>query len=251
LLTACTTSSNPIDISISETNIENTGLASNTVVMSFRVTNRNYQAETIHWDRVETLSVAGWAYDLNGNSSNSGVLNIPANSSVDIIVSIIPNGNVGVGSGTIEFYDPAHQQVSSQTLNYKLTALNEYFRLRLAEPANVTNYISSSDPTYSHIHHVWVINDNPIPVKVQWARTNETNIPSAWVLAAKTHIVCYTPLTMTSQLDNIPPMDSVPFKLIFEHRNSTGYGRATPIFWVDSDSINSVKLQPFTYEVLP
>jgi hypothetical protein len=251
LLTACTTSSNPIDISISETNIENTGLASNTVVMSFRVTNRNYQAETIHWDRVETLSVAGWAYDLNGNTSNSGVLNIPANSSVDIIVSIVPNGNAGVGSGTIEFYDPAHQQVSSQILNYKLTALNEYFRLSLAEPANATSYISSSDPSYSHVHHVWVINDNPVPVTVQWARTNEINLPSTWTLSAKTHLVCFTPAIMASELENIPPMDSVPFKLIFDHWNTTGYVRVSPTFWVDTDSINSVKTQPFTYEALP
>jgi hypothetical protein len=250
LLTACTTTSNPIDISISETNMEKTGLAANIITMNFSVTNRNSQAATIHWDRVEHLSVSGWAYELNGNTSNSGVLNIPANSSVNIIVSMIANGNIGVGSGTIEFYDPAHQQVSSQTLNYKLTALNEYFRLNLAIPAHKTSYISSSTPTDSHTHHVWLINDNTIPMVVQWARTNEQTIPTTWFIWPKTHDTCYPPSAMISRTI-IPPMDSIPFKLAFHHHSTSGYGRTTPVFWVDTDSMNSVKIQPFTYEVLP
>lgn len=250
-LTACTTSSNPIDISLSETKIEKTGLATNPVVMNLRLTNRNYQDVVIHWDRVERQSVTGWTYELNGNTSNSGTFNVPANSSVNIILSILPNGNAGIGSGDIQFYDPAHQQMTSKTFHYKLTALNEYFRLNLENSANATNYISSSSSSYSHIHHVWVVNDNPVPVRVQWARTKESTIPSPWIIYSKTHKICYGPSVMTDELENIPPMDSVPFKLIFDHNNSSGYGRTTPIFWVKSDSINSVKVQPFTYEVLP
>lgn len=250
LLTACTRPPNPIDISILETNIERIGLAATPSSIQITVTNNNSQEAEIHWNRIENTSIAGSTCKLNGNASNTGTLNIPANTSIDLTLSILPNGNTGVSSGNIEFYDPVYQQTTTKTFNYSFTSLQQYFRLNLAAPANATSYISTSNPTYSHIHHVWIVNDNTTPIQVQWARTKEQSIPTAWILAAKTHENCYIPSAMTHDF-SIPPMDSVPFKLIFDHQNTTGYGRTTPIFWVDTDSLNSVKMQPFTYEVLP
>lgn len=253
LAVACNTSnnSNPINITVSETSIEKMGLADNSIIMQVEVTNGTNQAATIHWDHIEQQTVLGWTYELNGSTSNSGTLNIPANTSIGVTLTVIPNGNIGVGMGSIEFYDPMHQQLTSKTVHYKSTALKEYFRLNLANPSNATSYISNSTPTESYIHHVWVINDNTTPIAVHWKRTEESRIPSNWVLAAKTHEICYTPPILSDVFTSIPPMDSVPFKLIFGHHNQTGYGEATPIFWVNTDSSNSVKSQLFTYKVLP
>lgn len=250
LLTACTVPSNPIDLSISETNIEHIGLSTTLSSIHITVTNNSSQEAEIHWNRIENTSIAGSTYKFNESTSNTGILNIPANSSVDATLCIIPKGNLGMSSGDIEFYDPAHQETTTKTFHYSFTSVNQYFRLNLATPANETNYISSSNAMYSHAHHIWLVNDNTAPVKIQWARTKEQTIPTDWLLAVKTHEICYTPIAMTDDLI-IPPMDSVPFKLIFNHMNNTGYGRATPIFWVDTDSLNSVKIQPLTYEVLP
>lgn len=250
LLTACTVPSNPIDLSISETNIEHIGLSTTLSSIHITVTNNSSQEAEIHWNRIENTSIAGSTYKLNGSTSNTGILNIPANSSVDATLCIIPKGNLGMSSGDIEFYDPAHQETTTKTFHYSFTSVNQYFRLNLATPANETNYISSSNAMDSHTHHVWLINDNTSPVKIQWARTSEHTNPTNWLISPKTHEICYPPSVMTSSAI-IPPMDSIPLKLTFHHRNTTGYGRTTPIFWVDTDSLNSVKMQPFTYEVLP
>lgn len=251
LLSSCHTAPlNLTDFTISETEWEEISLAVNPATASIRITNNNNYTAAIHWDRVENSTVAGWSYEIDGNTSNSGILNIPAQTTISVTFSIAPNGNAGLGDGYIEFYEPAHQQISRKTFNYQLNALNEYFRLSLETAPSFTESLSSSNPQDSYTHHVWVINDNDIPMPVQWARTEESRVPPAWLFYAKTHIVCYMFDAMTDLLDEIPPMDSVPFKLIISHNNVSGQGSSTPVFWVDTDSINSVKSQTFTYEVL-
>lgn len=250
LLNSCNTHLNLADFLISETEWEEISLAVNPVTYSLRITNNNNYTAAIHWDRVENSTVAGWSYEIDGNTTNTGILNIPAQTTISISFSIFPSGNAGSGDGYIEFYEPAHQQLSRKTFNYQLDALNEYFSLKIETTPSFTGALNNSPPQYSYAHYLRVINNNNIPIPVKWARTEENRIPSAWQLAVKTHRICYTPVAMTDLLGIIPPMDTVPFELIFCHNNVSGQGASTPIFWVDTDSINSVKSQTFTYEAL-
>ncbi|BDS11974.1 hypothetical protein [Aureispira anguillae] len=247
LLVACTSPPDPVQVSLSETSIAKTGLASNPIMFKVVVKNTSNQDATIEWERTDLQNITGWTYDINGTASSTGRLNILANSSVEVTLTMMPNGKVGKGGGKIDFYDVTNPQLTIQTVQYTFTTLASYFRLNLASAANQTGY-STSVFDYSHL--VWVANDNSTPIRVEWARTNEYRNPAAWYIFPKTNLLCYSSSVIRHYVD-VPPMDSIPFKLGFEHQGVVGSASSTTVFWVDTDSINSVKSQPFSYTVIP
>lgn len=247
LLVACTPPTNPVQISVPITSVSKVGLASQSVVMKIKVRNTSNQDATIHWERTALQTILGWAYTVDGATASTGTVNIPANSSVEVELGINPNGQAGEGQGILEFYDPLDRQMTSKTVQYTLTALTDYFRLNLASDAHQTGY-SSMEPDYNH--QVWVVNDNSIPVRVEWARTQEARNPAVWGVAAKTHLICYAVPVIRDYVD-VPPMDSIPFKICFYHNGVAGTASSRSVFWVATDSLPSVRSQLFTYTVLP
>lgn len=248
LFSACQTdvTVDPVTVDLSKTTATEMGLASKQKQINVTVKNTTDQEATIQWERTETQSATGWTYDINGSSAASGSLTIGANSSVDVMLKIMPNGNAGVGAGMLKFYDANNQALTMKALTYTMTAVPAFFRL--TPQGFASNSVRANDTPTDY--HLWVVNDNSIPVDVQWARTGEASNPSAWQIAVCTDATCYTPAIMTESM-TVNPGDSVDFKMTFDHQATTGNGSATPIFWVAADSANSVLTKTFTHEVTP
>ncbi|BDS13887.1 hypothetical protein [Aureispira anguillae] len=234
----------PVTVNLSKTTATEMGLAANDKHMMITVSNTTDQEATIQWERAETQAVTGWTYDVNGSTAASGTLTIPANSSKDVTLIVTPNGTVGVGIGTLKFYDSANQALTMKTFTYTLTTLSSYFRI--APQGFTSQSVRSNDPATDY--HIWVVNDNTVPVDVNWARTNEATNPSTWQIAICTDATCYTPAIMNESM-TVSPGDSVDFKATIDHQLTTGNGGTTPIFWVAADSVNSVLSQELTHEV--
>lgn len=248
LFSACEVK-NTVTVELSRTSSTEFGLVTNDKHIRVIVKNTTDQEATIQWDRTETQAVTGWTYDVNGSAAATGTLTIPANTSKEVVLMVTPNGTLGTGSGTLNFYDAADPSLTSKVFSYTLTTLNSYFRI---VPQGFTSQsVRMNAPAADY--HLWIINDNTIPLDVQWARTNEASNPAAWEVAICTQggsdSVCYAPTIITENV-TITPGDSMDFKATIDHQATTGNGGTTPIFWIPTDSINSVLSETFTHEVV-
>lgn len=243
---ACTTKPTPVTVALSSTSTNQIGLKANTKQVSLTVSNSTAQAATINWERAESTPVSGWTYTVNGGSAASGTLSIPANSSATVTLAINPNNIVGTGVGTLKFYDAADQTATMKTFTYNYSSVTSYFTISPVGQMADTVRMNAADKDY----HIWVINNNTVPVDVVWKRTLETANPSAWTVVVCTDLVCWDP-TIYSKEMTLAPGDSVDFKATVGHFATVGVGGTTALFYVASDSLASHVTQTIDHTVEP
>jgi len=246
IFTACTeeTKDSAVTVSLSKTTATELGLASSHSHMMITVSNPTANEATIQWERVETTAVTGWTYNVNGSSTASGVLTIPANGSVDVTLMVMPNGNAGVGSGMLKFYDAADQTLTEKAFSYTLTTVSQYFEVITIDPTSQTVRTTSPDTDYK----MKVYNPNTSEVTVKWLSTAGASNPSDWVLNVCDPLICFPPNVVSGSFP-VPAGDSVDFKFTFNHMSTSGNGTATANFYVGTDSVNSMTPQMVNHTV--
>jgi len=240
IFTACIEGqNNAVTVNLSKTTATEVGLASSHSNIMITVSNSTANEATIQWERVETAAVTGWTYNVNGNSTASGVLTIPANGSVDVTLMVMPNGNAGVGSGMLKFYDAADQTLTEQTFNYTLTTVSQYFEVITVDPTSQTIRTSSNPETD---YKMKVYNPNASDITLNWYTTVDASNPSNWGINVCDPSACLPPEDIDGNFP-VPAGDSVDFKFTFKHNATSGNGTATANFFVATDSIGSMASQ--------
>jgi hypothetical protein len=244
IFTACTQQT-PVTVNLSKTTATELSLASSHCNMMITLSNTTDNEATIQWERSETTPVTGWTYNVNGSSVASGTLTIPANGSVNVTLMVTPNGNSGVGTGMLKFYDSEDQALTLQTFSYTLTTVAQYFEIITIHPVSQTVRTSDSLKTDFTMK---VYNPNTSDVTVNWNFTGGVNNPSAWILNVCDPIACYGSDIFAGGFP-ISPGDSADFKFTFNHASTTGSGTATGNLYVPTDSLGSLTSQTVTFNV--
>ena len=248
LVGACDTTEvvDPVTVTLDKNNVSEMGLASSSKTFELTVSNTSSTEATINWEHTPgATNPSAWTYMINGVSVASGSFVLAAESDVTISVMVMPGATSGEGDGALVFYDASNQSETSTTFNYTYSAVDAYFDIITA--GFTTQSVRVSDPDTDY--HLWVKNNNNVEVTVDWMRTNESSNPSEWMIAVCTDATCYTPAIVQETI-TIAPGDSVDFKTTFSHVSTAGNGTSTPIFYVSSDSANSVyNSVTFTNEV--
>lgn len=237
---------NPVSITLSTYSVTEQCLSTGNQEILVQVHNPANRIVEVEWKHLKDQTQTGWSYTVNNAAVDVGTLTIPANSSATVSLTITPNGDLGQGIGTVQFYDVVDPVATIQKCVYQLTAIRSYFRV-VPATAMIGTVPMITPPGYDYM--MWLVNDNNLPIDVQWARTNES-YPSAWHIFIKTSEVCYPPNVMTDDI-MIPANDSVPFRILFDHQSTVGSGRTIPNFWAKVDSLNSTKNQVVGHSVTP
>jgi hypothetical protein len=238
LVGACDTAEviDPVTVSLDKNSVTELGLASSSKTFELIVSNTSPNEATVNWEHTPgTMNPSAWTYMINGATATSGSFVLASEASVTISVMVMPGATVGDGDGELVFYDASNQSETSMSFNYTYSAIAAYFEIAAA--GFTTQSVRVSDPDSDY--HLWVKNTNNIPVTVDWMRTNESANPSEWMIAVCTDATCYTPAIVQESM-TIAAGDSVDFKTTFSHVSTVGNGTSTPIFYVSSDSANSV-----------
>ncbi|BDS14244.1 COG1470 family protein [Aureispira anguillae] len=229
-------------LTLSPNSMNAVGRATQTVDIT--VANTSNQAATINWIRTETQAVNGWTYSVDGSLATSGSLTILANSSVIVTFEINANGYAGNGVGKIAFYDSLFQANTTQYFSYDFLAIDTWFVLR---PVGLmTRSVMINDPDTDY--HLWVINNNSIPVDVRWRRNDNGSNPTAWTSAICTDAICWAPSIISERM-TIAPNDSVDFKYTLGHQATVGTGGATLEFYAPTDRTYSHRSQIVNHTV--
>lgn len=239
---ACTPTTNPVTVSLSKTTASEIGLTTSTKQVSLTVTNSSTQNATINWERTETTPVTGWTYMVNSGSADNGTLSIAAGASATVTLTIDPHGFAGTGAGTLKFYDSADQNATMKTFTYSYSSLTSYFTL--SPVGSMTRTVKANDP--SEDYHVWVINNNTVPVPLVWRSIANASNPSSWVVTICTDTYCAPPHIL-SNVFTVAPGDSVDFKATMDHATTMGAGGTTALFFVAADSAASVVSQTVSH----
>ena len=245
IFTACTEETKtPVTVSLSKTSATELGLANSHSHMKFSVSNSTANEATIQWERVETAAVTGWTYSVNGSSTASGTLTIPANGSVEITFMIMPNGNAGVGTGMLKFYDSEDKTLTEKAFNYSLTTVTQYFEIITIDPTSQTVRSTDGDTDYK----MKVYNPNTADITLNWSSEKGANNPSNWSIVVCDPFQCLPP-TVTTGSFPVPAGDSADFKFTINHVSTAGNGTATANFYVATDSAASLVSQMVTHTV--
>jgi len=245
IFSACTTETpDPVVVGLSATSSSDITLPASTKTIQVSVTNSSSEAATINWERAEvTAGPAVWTYMVESSSAMTGTVTIAAGATVDISVMIDPNGAAGSTSGTLTFFDDADKAATTKVFTYSLSTVSSYFTT--SPIGNLNGSVRATDP---HDYHISVINPNSVPVTLQWARSNESANPAGWSIVVCTDEQCYTESVMTEAISlgpagstaTVPPNDTVDFKATFDPNSVLGNGSTTALFYMTSDSANSV-----------
>jgi hypothetical protein len=245
IFTACTEETKtPVTVSLSKTTATELGLATNHSHMMITVSNTTSSEATIQWERTETTAVTGWTYNVNGSSTASGTLTIPANGSVEVTLMVIPNGNIGVGAGMLKFYDSEDQAFSMKTFSYTLTTISQYFEVITVSPTSQSVRITDPNTDYK----MKLYNPNTADIAVNWNSTMGAGHPAPWVVNVCDPLTCFGPAIINGDF-MVPAGDSVDFKFTFDHEATLGTGSATVNFYVPTDSILSITSQTVNHTV--
>jgi hypothetical protein len=245
IFTACTETETAVTVSLSKTTATELGLASQHSHMMITVSNSTDNEATIQWERSETTPVTGWTYNVNGSSVASGALTIPANGSVEVTLMVIPNGNVGEGSGMLKFYDSEDQSATMKEFNYTLTAVSQYFEVIAIDA--VSKSVRTTDPLETDFK-LKVYNPNTTDITVNWASEAGASNPTAWILNVCDPFTCFGPAVVDGTFP-VPAGDSVDFKFTLNHASTTGTGTAMGSFYIATDSTASLTTQSATLTV--
>lgn len=245
IFTACTEETKtPVTVNLSKTTATELSLENSHSHMVVTVSNTTANEATIQWERTETTAVTGWTYNVNGNSTASGTLTIPANGSVDVTLMVMPNGNAGAGAGMLKFYDAEDQALSMKTFSYTVTTISQYFELITISPTSQS--VRPSDPDTDYKMRVY--NPNTADVTVNWFSKMDTNNPSSWIVNVCDPFTCFGPAIVDGTFP-VPAGDTVDFKFTFNHASTNGNGGATANFFIATDSTASLTSQTVNHTV--
>jgi hypothetical protein len=245
IFTACTEETKtPVTVSLSKTTATELTTTSTHSHMMITVSNTTTNEATIQWERTETTAVTGWTYNVNGSSTASGTLTIPANGSVDVMLMVMPNGTAGAGAGMLKFYDSEDQALSMKTFSYAVTTTSQYFEVITVSPTSQSVRPSDPDTDYK----MKLYNPNASEVNVNWASVTDATNPSSWIVNICDPFTCFGPAVVDGTFP-IPAGDSVDFKFTFNHASTSGIGAATATFYVATDSVPSLTSQAVNHTV--
>lgn len=244
IFTACTETETPVTVNLSKTTATELTTINTHSHMMIMVSNTTDNEATIQWEHEETTPVSGWTYNVNGSSSASGTLTIPANGSVDVMLMVIPNGNAGTGAGMLKFYDSNDQALSMKTFSYTVTTVSQYFELITISPTSQS--VRPSDPDTDYKMRVY--NPNGSEINVNWASAMDASNPASWLINVCDPFTCFG----ADVVDGTFPIaagDTVDFKFTFNHVSTSGNGAATANFFIATDSTASLTSQTVNHTV--
>ncbi|MBL4649727.1 MAG: hypothetical protein JKY03_08350 [Aureispira sp.] len=244
LCTACAPEfPDPVTITLSDSLVDEYCHSSNNKIILVEINNTTERDVELEWRH--SGEQAGWSYTVDGSAANlGGMINLRANSKESFLLTITPNGNIDKVTGMIEFYDVENTSVALKTCSYSLTSFASYFKISpLGAMSGSTSIVNNSTTNYG----MAMINENSVPVNVQWERMNEV-LPNSWEVSVAPW--CLAPSVMRGEFI-IPANGSIEFGLIFHDRNTLGTGESTATFWVEEDRLNSIKRQQIEHTVVP
>jgi hypothetical protein len=230
---ACTREVVPVTVSLSQNAVSEMFLSSvnsKTVVVSIENTT-NDDAE-INWEREAIDNPAGFTYMVNGAAAMSGVLTVVAGESIDVMLMVHPNGNTGLASGSIKFYDSRDMDQTIQTYTYSLRSITEWFTIS-ANGLLTNSNKASSDADY----YINVVNPNPEAVGITWRKVDAFD--SNWQSTVCTNGNCCLPVDYSKDMA-VGPNETVNFKMTIRPNGVVGNGTVDALFFVPADSTNTV-----------
>jgi hypothetical protein len=241
---ACTPEfTDPVTISLSDSFVDEYCHSANSKTIVVELSNTTNRAVELEWKHSD--EEAGWSYTVNGSAANlGGIITMEAKSTERFSLTIAPNGNIDKVTGMIEFYDVENTSAALKTCSYSLTSFASYFRVNpLGGMSGSTSIVNNSTTNYG----MEMINENAVPVNVQWERMNEI-LPNSWEVSVAPW--CLAPSVVRGEFI-IPANGSIQFGLIFHDRNILGTGESTATFWVEEDRPNSIKRQQVEHTAVP
>lgn len=240
--TACdTTKDNGVTVTLSENSFDKMGLKTNLISKTISVTNPSDAAVDISW--VSNTSLPnGWTLSVNSSSTSNGTLNIPANQSIDVTLSVDPSSIVGTGDGTIEFFDGTNEEGTKVIFSFTIEAVEQLYTLVV--PGNLN---SSAKANNTFDHHIYVYNPNSQPVELKWRKVEGASNPAQWQIAICTDTDCYAPFVFYQTI-TVNPMDSVDFKCTFDPQSTLGSGSIDALFFMESDSANTLQSRTILHQ---
>lgn len=241
---ACTPEfTDPATISLSDYQVDEYCHSANSKTIVIELSNATGRAVELEWKHSD--EEAGWSYTVNGSAANlGGIIRMEARSIERFSLTITPNGNIGNVTGKIAFYDVENTSAALQICSYSLTSFASYFRVSpvgaMSGSASIVNGATTN-------YRMAMINDNAVPVNVQWERMNEV-LPNSWEVSVTPW--CLAPSIVRGEFI-IPANSSIQFGLIFHDQSTLGAGESTATFWVEEDRPNSIKRQQVEHSVVP
>ena len=231
---ACQEEVEPVTVSLSQTETSGMFLSSDmNKSVTVSITNNESNAAEITWERVVTNEPTGFTYMVNGTANMSGTVTVAAGATVDVTLMIHPNGNTGLASGMIQFYDAVDKAGTMQTYTYSLRAITEWFT------ATAVGLLTDSDRANNvKDYYIDVANPNLGTVWVTGRMVNNT-FPTGWQPIIATHLTC---CTIQEYILDMPvaPNSTTQFKITIHPNGVVGNGTVDVLFFVGGDSTNTV-----------
>ena len=232
---ACQEEVEPVTVSLSQTETSGMFLSSDmNKSVTVSITNNESNAAEITWERVVTNEPTGFTYMVNGTANMSGTVTVAAGATVDVTLMVHPNGNTGLASGTIQFYDEADKATTMKTYTYSLRSITEWFT------ATAVGLLTDSDRAINvKDYYIDVANPNPDTVWVTWEKVENT-LPIGWNIAVCTDAVCWDPSVYTEEMPIAPNGGTVAFKATIDPAGNQGTCSMDAKFYVADDMASSL-----------
>lgn len=245
IISSCSPTLSPIDFSLEVESYTGIGVTMSSKRIPITILNNSKRDITIHWERVESKSMNGWTYTMNNSQALEGLLTIPENKTITIYLNIESDQVEGDVEGEIIFFDSENKPLTLKTFKYSFVTSSSLFSINPVGlmSRTVRNFVSNTD------YHIWVRNDNELPVEVHWEKMDQVANPAAWEIAVCTDLLCFTP-NIIHETMIIEPHDSVDFKATISHYGILGTGGTNILFYDKSDSLATLLTQVISETVI-